>query len=224
MTNHGNVPKWTEENYPIWKQKIRRVLIPKKAYNIITGVQLLCVGNGVALHLRQDSRHDRANHAQPKIHLGCCKELSPHIDDIDDSVDMWEAHRYRPDNASTKLSRNKILRKFTASQLLPDKTITQYITKLIAFCEKLTGTTKNITDHAAKTHIFTTLSNSYETTIQILQEQIPAPTALQCMDAICKFGEGTTQTKEIGDACTGAALYSHGGNCSHGCGRGGRGG
>jgi hypothetical protein len=37
-TNHGNVPKLTEEDYPVWKQKIRRVLIAKKAYNIVTGV------------------------------------------------------------------------------------------------------------------------------------------------------------------------------------------
>jgi len=29
-TDHGNVPKLTEENYPVWKQNIRRVLIAKK--------------------------------------------------------------------------------------------------------------------------------------------------------------------------------------------------
>ena len=75
-----------------------------------------------------------------------------------------------------------------------------------------------------KTHIFTTLSNSYETTIQILQQQIPAPTAQQCMDAIREYAERTTLTKEIGDASTGVALYSGGGN--RGCGgkSGGRGG
>jgi hypothetical protein len=40
------------------------------------------------------------------------------------------------------------------------------------------------------------------------------------MDAIREYAERTTLTKEIGDASTGVALYSHGGN--HG--RGGRGG
>jgi len=49
-TDHGNVPKLTEENYPVWTQKIRRVLIAKKAYNIVTSVKLLPVGNGLALH------------------------------------------------------------------------------------------------------------------------------------------------------------------------------
>jgi len=62
--------------------------------------------------------------------------------------------------------------------------ITQYFAKLIAFCKKLIGTTKNLTDDAMKTHIFTTLSNSYETTIQILEQRIPATMAQQCMVAI----------------------------------------
>jgi len=98
--------------------------------------------------------------------------------------------------------------------------VTQYFTKLIAFRKKLIGTTENITDDAMKTHIFTTLSNSYETTIQILEQRIPAPTAQQCMDAIREYAERTTLNKENGDASTGAALYSRGGNCGRGSGRG----
>jgi hypothetical protein len=57
-TNHGNEPKLTEENYLVWKQKIRRVFIAKKAYNIVTGVKLLPVSNGIALRLLQESWHD----------------------------------------------------------------------------------------------------------------------------------------------------------------------
>jgi hypothetical protein len=57
-TDHGNVSKLTKDNYPIWKQKIRRVLIAKKAYNIVTGVELLPVGKSVAIRLLQDSWHD----------------------------------------------------------------------------------------------------------------------------------------------------------------------
>jgi len=223
-TDHGNVPKLTEENYPVWKQKIRRVLIAKKAYDIVTGVELLPVGNGVALRPLQEIWHDRANKAIALIHLGCCDELLPLIDDIDDPVEMWEALRDRLDNASTKLGRTQVLRKFTASRPSPDETVTQYFTKLIAFRKKLIGTTENITDDAMKTHIFTTLSNSYETTIQILEQRIPAPTAQQCMDAIREYAERTTLTKEIGDASTGAALYTRGGNRGRGRGRGGRGG
>jgi len=81
-----------------------------------------------------------------------------------------------------------------------------------------------------KTHISTTLSSSYETTIQIIEQRIPAPTAQQCMDAIREYAEQMTLTQEIRDLSTGAALYSRGGNrgrgSSHGRGRrgGGRGG
>jgi hypothetical protein len=53
-TNHGNIPKLTEENYPVWKQMIRQVLIAKKAYNMVTGVEHLPGGNGVALRLQQE--------------------------------------------------------------------------------------------------------------------------------------------------------------------------
>ena len=81
-----------------------------------------------------------------------------------------------------------------------------------------------------KTHIFTTLSNSYETTIQILEQRIPTPTAQHCVDAIREHAERRTLTKEIRGASTGAALHSHGGNrgrgsgCDDGRRGGGRGG
>jgi hypothetical protein len=175
-TDHGNVPKLAEENYPIWKQKIRPVVIVKKAYHIVTGVELLPVGNSVALRLLQECWNDRANKELAQIHLRSCDELLPLIDDIDDPVEMWEARRDRFDNASTKLGHTQVLGKFTATRPSPDETGTQYFTKLIAFYKMLIGTTANITDDAMKTHIFTTLYTSYETTIQILEQRIPAPT------------------------------------------------
>jgi len=215
-TDHGNVPKLTEENYPVWNQKIRQVLSAKKAYNIVTGVELLPVGNGIALRPLQESWHDRANKALARIHLGCCDELLPLINDIDDPVEMWEALRDQLDNASTKLGRTQVLRKFTSSRPSPDQTVTLYFTKLIVFRKKLIGTTENITNDAMKTHLFTTLSNSYETTIQILEQRIPTSTAQQCMDAIHEYAKGTTLTKEIGDGSIGEALYSRCGNRGRG--------
>jgi hypothetical protein len=115
---------------------------------------------------------------------------------------MWDALRDRLDNASTKLGRTQVLRKFTTFRPSPDETASQYFTKLIAFCKKLIGTTENITNDAMETHIFTTLSTSYETTIQILEQRIPAPMTQQCMDAIRKYAERTTLSREIGNAST----------------------
>jgi hypothetical protein len=102
---------------------------------------------------------------------------------------MWETLRDRLDNLSTKLGRTEVLRKFTATRPSPDETVTQYFNKQIAFGKKLIGTTENITDDAMKRPIFITLANSYETTIQILEQRIPAPTAQQCMDANREYAE-----------------------------------
>jgi hypothetical protein len=126
-TDHGNVPKLTEENYPVWKQKICRVLIAKKTYNIVTSIELLPVGNSMALRPLQGSWHDRANQALPQIHRGCCDKLLPFIDDINDPLVMWEAPRNRLDNGSTKLSHTQVLQKFTATGLLPDEMVTHTV-------------------------------------------------------------------------------------------------
>jgi len=149
-TDHRNVPKLTEENYPVWKQNIRRVRIGKKANNIVTGVELLLVGNGVAWRPLQERCHDRANKALAEIHVGCCNKLLLLIDHIDDPVEMRESLKDRLDNASTKLGCTQVLPKFTASRPSPDETVTQYFTKLIAIRKKLIGTTENITDDAMK--------------------------------------------------------------------------
>jgi hypothetical protein len=53
-SGHSYVTKLTEENCPIWMQKMRRVLITKKAYNIVTCVEPLSSGNVAALHALQD--------------------------------------------------------------------------------------------------------------------------------------------------------------------------
>jgi hypothetical protein len=53
-SGHSYVPKLTEENCPIWMQKMRRVLITKKAYNIVTCVEPLSSGNVATLRALQD--------------------------------------------------------------------------------------------------------------------------------------------------------------------------
>jgi len=133
---------------------------------------------------------------------------------------MWEALWHQLHNASMKHGRTQALQKFTASQPSPDETVTQHFKKSIVFHNELIGTTNYITDHAMMTHIFTTLSDSYETTIQMLEQWIPDPTPQLCIDAICEYAERTTLTKEIGDGSPGGALFSPGGNPGRGSGHG----
>jgi hypothetical protein len=89
-TNHDNEPKVSKEHYPVWKQRIRRVLMATKAYIIVTSVELLRIGNGVSPHPLQPSWHDRANRALAQIHLVCSEEVLPIIDALDHAVEMWE--------------------------------------------------------------------------------------------------------------------------------------
>ena len=87
-TYYGNVPKLTEENDTVWQQKISQVIIARKAYNMVTGVELLPVGNSVALSPLQETLHARANNTLAQIYLRCCDELLPLIEDIDDDMEM----------------------------------------------------------------------------------------------------------------------------------------
>jgi len=78
-----------------------------------------------------------------------------------------------------------------------------------------------------KTHIFTTVPNSYQTTIQILEQWMLASIAQQGMDVIRAYAKWMTLTIAIGDASSGVALYFNRGNHGHGhdggvCGQGGR--
>jgi len=87
-SGHSYVPKLTEENYPTWKQKICKVLITKKAYNIVPGIEPPPPGNGAALHALQEDGRDRADKAIALIHLGCWDKLLPLINNIDDPVEI----------------------------------------------------------------------------------------------------------------------------------------
>jgi hypothetical protein len=149
-TDQGFIAKLTHNNYPIWKQKMRRILITKKAYNIVTGIVLLPLGHGVALHPLQQNWHEKANEAMALIYTGCSDDLLPIIDDVDDPVEMWESLQNRFDNAATLVGRTRILRNFAASWPLTDEMITQYFTRLIAFRKKLIGTTEQISAETMK--------------------------------------------------------------------------
>ena len=76
-------------------------------------------------------------------------------------MEMWGPVREYLDNAAINLSATQVLRKFTASRPSPKENVTHYSAKQIAFCNKMIDTTADITDHTMKTHIFTTLCNSY---------------------------------------------------------------
>jgi len=220
-TDYRLIPKLTHDNYPTWRKKVRRVLVAMRAYNILTGDELFPEGNGSAARTLQKEWHQRANDAIALIHLGCTDDLLPWIDDIDDPVEMWQTLQGRLDNTTNQVGRTQIVRKFHALRPSKDEKITQYFTRLIDLRKKLIGSPETISDETMKTYIFSTMPKEFETTIKILEQQIPVPTAQQVMDRLREDADRTELTKEIGDESTGSALYSHRGNndkeysCTH---------
>jgi len=156
---------------------ICRVLIAKEAYNIITGVKLRPPGNGITLRTLSEDCHDRANKAIALIPLGCCDELLPLIDNINDPVEMWEAFSDGAQQCCNKTrsypSPAKVHRVSTIARR--NRHTVLYQTNRLP--QGADWHHQNLTDDVMKRLIFTTLSDSYETTILILQQRIPASTA-----------------------------------------------
>ena len=207
-TDYGFIPKLTHDNYPTWRRKVRRVLVAMRAYSIVTGDELLPEGNGAAARTLQKEWHRRANDAIAQIHLGCTDDLLRWIDDIDDPVEMWQTLQGRLDNTTNQVGRTQIVRKFHALRPSKDEKITQYFTRLIDRRKKLIGSPEAISDETMKTHIFSTMPKEFETTIKILEQQIPVQTAQQVMDRLREDADRTELAKEIGDESIGSALYN----------------
>jgi hypothetical protein len=140
----------------------------KIPYNIVTGVEPHAPGNGLALRTLSEDWNDRVNKTRPLIHLGCCDELLPFIDDIEDPVDIFEALTHRLGNSSTYLCRTHVLHMFSPSRPWPDETVPHYFTKRFTIQKEMIGSTQNIIDDTMKIPVFTTQSSSYETTIEFL--------------------------------------------------------
>jgi hypothetical protein len=208
MTDYGAMSKLTENNYPIWKGKARRVLIAMKAYDIVTGEEPLPVGVGKAVRTQQCEWHKRANDALAFMYLSCSDEILPYISHIDDAAEMWEALKNRLDQAASTIGRMQILQKFTASRLREDETLTQYFTRLLDYRTQLIGTPEEISDSSLRTHIFTTLPEEFALVIKILEHQTPLPTAQQAMDTLLEDEEFHIITSGVSAASCGSNLYS----------------
>jgi hypothetical protein len=207
-TDYGFIPKLTHDNYPTWRKKVRRVVVAMRVYNIVNGGELFPEGNGSAARTLQKEWHQKANEAIALIHLGCTDDLLPWIDDIDDPVEMWQMLQGRLYNTTNQVIRTQIVRKFHALRPSNDEKITQYFTRLIDLRKKLIGSPETISDETMKTHIFSTMPKEFETTIKILEQQIPVPTAQQVMDRLREDADRTELAKEIRDESIGSALYN----------------
>jgi len=221
---YGNIPKLTENNYPMWNEKVRRVIMGADAYEITTRVEPEPEGNTRERRTELRSRQKRRNNAQFIIYMGCSDQILPHIKHTIDPAEMWDILHDRFDNTLSKLGRTQMLRKFHACHPAKDEKMTTSFTRLIDYRNQLSGSAEEISEDSVVPHLFTHIPKEFAATINIFERQAPPPTSQHIMDAVRLGEEKAAFVTEIAHASTGAALYSQRGGY-HGGGRGrGRGG
>jgi hypothetical protein len=121
--DHQFNPKFTHENYPTWRKKIRRVLVSMRVYSIFKGDQLPPKGNTSSAGTLQKEWHEWSHDAIALIHIGCTDDLLPWINDINDPVEMWQMLQSRLDNTTNQVGRTQIVHKLYSLRSLTDEKI-----------------------------------------------------------------------------------------------------
>ncbi|KAF8243940.1 hypothetical protein K440DRAFT_636657 [Wilcoxina mikolae CBS 423.85] len=108
-TDYGNVPKLTENNNPMWREKVRRVFVGADAYEIITREEPQQEGNTREGHAELCNCRERQNDAHSIIYMGCSDEILPHIKNTTNPAEMWNILQDRIDSTLSKLGQTEIL-------------------------------------------------------------------------------------------------------------------
>jgi len=206
-TDYGNIPKLTENNYPIWQEKVPRVLMGADAYYIVTSEEPALEGKTANSRTRQHNWHTQRNDAPAIIYMEYSDEILPHIRNTTDLAEMKDILSDHFDNTRSKLGRTQILRKFHASRPTKDKKMNTYYTPLIDYHNQLSGSAEEISEDGFVTHRFTHTEGICHND-QHLRATSPAShftTHHGCHSIGRREGGPVT---EITDASTGAALYS----------------
>jgi len=79
IKNHyGYIPQLTENNYPIWKEKVHRVLMGADAYYIVTREEAALEGKTANSRTRQHNWRTQRNDAPAIIYMEYSNEILPH--------------------------------------------------------------------------------------------------------------------------------------------------
>jgi len=205
------------------------VLTDMRAYAIITGDD----PEPQPIHLDYDDNYDdwkaKEVEASSIIRLSCSPEVRRIVKGIRNPHEMWNVLETSLDTAGSYMGRQDILRQFRACRPKEDEPLETYFTKLSNYRIQLDHTDDPITDRDFRTQIFKSLPSQYVMILMALKHRRPLPTPEEAMHDLLQDETTASLTKELGDASTGATLFSHhGGYCGCGCGGhggcGGRGG
>jgi len=198
-----------------------------RAYAIVTGDD----PERQPLDVDHDDNYDdwKAKKAEAAsiIRLSCSPEVRRIIKGMRSPLEMWNTLETSLDTTGSYIGRQDILRQFRACRPKQDEPLKAYFTKLSYYCIQLDHTDDAITDQDFRTHIFTSLPSQYAMISMVLKHRRPLPTPEEAMHDLLEEETTASLTKELGDASTGAALFSQRGGYrgrgrGRGCGRGGR--
>jgi len=155
------------------------------------------------------------------IRLSCSPEVRRIIKGMRNPLEMWNTLETSLDNTGSYIGRQDILLQFRSCRRKEDEPLKAYFTKLSNYRIQLDHTDDAITDRDFRTQIFTSLPSQYAMILMVVKHRRPLPTHKEAMHDLLEEETTASITKELGDASTGAALFSQcGGYRGRGQGRG----
>jgi hypothetical protein len=222
-TKNGAMDKLTSINYQAWRNKFIPLLKSMNALRIVQGEEdEPAPGNSAAARAAAADYEKRSGKAATAILLSCSEEVTPFVEGMEDPRLMWDTLHERFNSARHNIGRTTILRLFQSARPTPGEAISSYFGRLLKFRQQLAGTDKAISDSALKTHIFTTLPEDFNITIQFLMLEPEEKLSVNdVMDALRNRDEARrlTELNKVSEnntaATSGEAMYAALGRPGH---------
>jgi hypothetical protein len=183
-----------------------------KAYAIVTGedpeLQLL----DFDYHNKYDYWKVKEAEAASRIRLIFSTEVRHIVKGIRNPREMLKTLESTLDTAGSYIGRQDILCQFLACRLKEDEPPKAYFTKFSNYCIQLDHTDDAVTDRDFRMQIFTSLPSQYAMILMVLKHRKPLPTPEEAMHDLLEEETTASLTKELGDASTGAALFTQRGS------------
>jgi hypothetical protein len=171
-TKNGVMDKLTAINYPKWRNAFIVLLRSMNALRIVQGEESEPTpGNSATAKAASADFEKRSGQAASAILMSCSDAIAPYLEGMQDPHEMWNTLAERFDSTRNTIGRTTILRQFQNARPVNGEPIANYFGRLLNYKFQLEGTNEAISDSAIKTHIFTTLPDDFNITIQFLMLQ-----------------------------------------------------
>ena len=217
----------THANYDEWKDNMILILSAKRAYAIVTREDPELQPLDFDHNDNYDDWKTKEAEAASTIRLSCSPAVRRIVKGIRNPPKMWNTLETSLHTAGSYIGRQDILRQFRACRPKEDEQLIAYFTKLSNYRIQLDYTDDAITNRDVRTQIFTSLPSQYALILMVPKHGRPLPAPEEAMHDLLKEETTASLNKALGDASTGATLFTQcGGYCGQGRGhgRGGRGG